>query len=81
MPQPSVPIILPEDGCSYDLVVTEPYGTDRIWVVAAESHLDFPGNLGGDWSKASVLVSRLRIRGISGQGGYAEAQVEVVTGP
>ena len=81
MPQPSVPIILPEDGCSYDLVVTEPYGTDRVWVVAAESHLDFPGDLGGDWSKANELVSRLRTQGLSGQGGYAEAQVEVVTGP
>ena len=81
MPKPNVPIILPEDGCSYDLVVTEPYGTDRVWVVAAESHLDFPGNLAGDWSKASELVNRLRTRGLSGQGGYAEAQVEVVTGP
>ena len=81
MPQPSVPIILPEDGCSYDLVVTKPYGTDRVWVVAAESHLDFPGDLGGDWSKASALVNRLRTQGLSGQGGYAEAQVEVVTGP
>ena len=81
MPKQNVPIILPEDGCSYDLVVTEPYGTDRVWVVAAESHLDFPGNLAGDWSRASELVNRLRTRGLSGQGGYAEAQVEVVTGP
>lgn len=81
MPQPSVPIILPEDGCSYDLVVTKPYGTDRVWVVAAESHLDFPGDLKGDWSKARTLVSRLRAKGLSGRGGYAEAQVEVVTGP
>jgi len=81
MPQPNIPIILPEDGCSYDLEVTEPYGTDRVWVVAAESHLDFPGDLGGDWSKAGELVGRLRSQGLSGQGGYAEAQVEVVTGP
>jgi hypothetical protein len=81
MPQPGVPIILPEDGCSYDLVVTEPYGTDRVWVVATESHLNFPGNLAGDWSKAKELVSRLRTRGLSSQGGYAEAQVEVATGP
>ncbi len=81
MPQPNIPIILPEDGCSYDLEVTEPYGTDRVWVVAAESHLDFPADLGGDWSKASELVSRLRTLGLSSQGGYAEAQVEVVTGP
>ncbi|OQY43285.1 MAG: hypothetical protein B6240_12735, partial [Desulfobacteraceae bacterium 4572_87] len=40
MPKPGAPIILPEDGCSYDLVVTEPYGTDRIWVVASESQLE-----------------------------------------
>ncbi len=81
MPQPDTPIILPEDGCSYDLVVAEPYGTDRVWVVAAESPLDFPGDLAGDWSKANELVSRLRGQGLSGRGGYAEAQVEVVTEP
>ncbi len=81
MPEPNVPIILPEDGCSYDLVVTEPYGTDRVWVVAAESQLDFPADLGEDWSKASQLVPRLRTQGLSARGGYAEAQVEVVTGP
>ncbi len=80
-PEPSVPIILPEDGCSYDLVVTEPYGTDRVWVVAAESPLDFPADLAGDWSKGAELVSRLRTQGLSGNGGYAESQVEVVTGP
>ena len=81
MPQPDTPIILPEDGCSYDLVVAEPYGTDRVWVVAAESPLDFPADLTGDWSKASELVRRIRAQGISGLGGYAEAQVEVVTEP
>lgn len=26
-------MILPEDGCSYDLVVTELYGRDRVWAV------------------------------------------------
>ena len=81
MPQPGVPIILPEDGCSYDLVVTEPYGTDRIWVVASESQLELPGNPEGDRPKANELMRRLRARGLSSHGGYAEAQVEVVTGP
>jgi hypothetical protein len=81
MPRPNVPIILPEDGCSYDLVVTKPYGTDRVWVVGAESPLDFPGDLAGDWSRADELVRRLRNQGLSGKGGYAEAEVEVVTGP
>jgi len=81
MKQRGCRVRLPEDGCSYDLVVTEPYGTDRVWVVAAESRLDFPGNLAGDWSNAKELVIRLRTRGLSGRGGYAEAQVKVVTGP
>ena len=81
MPRPDVPIILPEDGCSYDLVVTEPYGTDTVWAVAAESPLDFPGDLTGDWSRASDLVGRLRNQGLSAKGGYAEAEVAVVTGP
>ena len=81
MPQSGIPIILPEDGCSYELVVTEPYGADRVWAVAAESQLQFPADLGGDWSKAGELVNRFRTQGLSGRGGYAEAQVEVVTGP
>ncbi len=81
LPEPDVPIILPEDGCSYDLVVTEPYGTDRVWAVAAESPLEFPGDLNGDWGRADELVGRLRAQGLSGKGGYGEAAVEVVTGP
>lgn len=81
MPQPDIPVILPEDGCSYDLVVTEPYGTDRVWVVASESPMDFPSDLGGEWAKADVLINRIRNQGLSGTGGYAEGQVEVVTGP
>ena len=81
LPAPGTPLILPEDGCSYDLVVTEPYGRDTVWVVASESPLEFPGDLGGDWSKADLLINRLRKQGFSRKGGYAEAQVEVVTGP
>ena len=81
VPEPHKPIILPEDGCSYDLVVEEPYGRDRVWVVAAESPLEFPAELKGDWEKADKLVNRLRSQGLSREGGYAEAQVEVVTGP
>ncbi len=81
LPGPDVPIILPEDGCSYDLVVAEPYGTDRVWAVAAASPLDFPGDLTGDWSRAGDLVERLRNQGLSGKEGYAEAEVSVLTGP
>ena len=81
LPEPHKPIILPEDGCSYDLVVEEPYGRDRVWAVAAESPLEFPADLKGDWEKADKLVNRLRSQGLSRKGGYAEAQVEIVTGP
>ena len=80
LPQPGKPLILPEDGCSYDLVVTEPYGRDRVWAVAAESPIEFPADLKGDWAKADFLVKRLRNQGLSKKDAYAEAEVEVVTG-
>jgi len=81
LPQPGNPIILPEDGCSYDLVVTRPFGRDTVWAVAAETPLRFPPHLKGEWSWADTLVRRLRDQGLSGKNGYAESQVEVVTGP
>jgi hypothetical protein len=81
LPPPGTPLVLPEDGCSYDLVVTEPYGRDRVWAVAAESPIEFPADLKGDWAKSDLLVKRLRNKGLSGKGAYAEAEVELVTGP
>jgi hypothetical protein len=81
LPPPGTPLILPEDGCSYDLVVTEPYGRDRVWAVAAESPLEFPADLKGDWAKTDLLMNRLRNQGLSERGAYAEAEVELVTGP
>lgn len=81
LPSPGTPIILPEDGCSYDLVVTEPYGKDQVWAAASEAPLTFPPDLKGDWEKADFVVKELREQGLSRAGGYAEAQVEVVTGP
>ena len=81
LPQAGTPLVLPEDGCSYDLVVTEPYGRDRVWAVASESPLEFPVDLKGDWAKADLLVKRLRNQGLSKKGAYAEAEVELVTGP
>ena len=81
LPPPGTPLVLPEDGCSYDLVVTEPYGTDRVWAVAAESPIEFPADLKGEWVKSDFLVKRLRNQGLSKKGAYAEAEVELVTGP
>ena len=81
LPRPGMPLVLPEDGCSYDLVVTEPYGRDRVWAVAAESPIEFPADLKGDWAKSDFLVNRLRNQGLSGKTAYAEAEVELVTAP
>lgn len=81
LPPPGTPLVLPEDGCSYDLVVTEPYGRDRVWAVAAESPLEFPADLKGDWAKTDLLMNRLRNQGLSQRGAYAEAEVELVTEP
>ena len=74
------PLILPEDGYSYELIADAPFGTDTVWAVASETPLDFPGNMGGDWSRAENLVSRLRNQGTKLQSGYAEAKLELVTG-
>ena len=81
LPLPGIPLILPEDGCSYDLVVMAPYGRDRVRVVASESQLRFPKTLSGKWKNADFLVEKLREQGLSQEGGYAESEVEVVTGP
>jgi hypothetical protein len=81
LPRPGTPLILPEDGCSYDLVVTAPYGRDRVWAVAAETPLTFSPDLEGDWKKTDILVNRLRSQGLSAKGGYAEAEIEVITAP
>ncbi len=74
------PLILPEDGYSYELIADAPYGTDTVWAVASETPLDFPANMGGDWSRAENLVGRLRVQGTKLQRGYAEAKLELVTG-
>lgn len=74
------PLILPEDGYSYELIADAPFGTETVWAVASETPLDFPGNMGGDWSRAENLVSRLRNQGTKLQSGYAETKLELVTG-
>jgi len=81
LPLPGKPIVLPEDGCAYDLVVTAPYGRDRVWAVAAETPLTFPPDLRGEWKKSDHLIQRLRNQGLSTKGGYSEAGLQVVTGP
>ena len=83
MPQvkPGEPLVLPADGASYELVVNKPFGTETVWAVASEASLDFPKDLAGDWSQSNIITGRIRTQGLSGKDGYAETQVEVVTGP
>lgn len=75
------PIILPEDGCSYDLQASEPYGTDTVWAVAAETPLKFPANLKDDWAKSENLVTKIRSQGLNRKDGYSEARLELMTRP
>ena len=49
--------------------------------MAAESPIEFPADLKGEWAKSDLLVKRLRNKGLSGKSAYAEAEVEVVTAP
>lgn len=81
LPKAGTPLILPEDGCSVNLVVDKPYGTDRVLALASESPLEIPEYLYGEWKQANFVLKALREQGLSGNGGYAEAEVEVVTGP
>ncbi len=74
-------LVLPQDGCSYDLVAEEPFGKDAIWAVASSLPLDFTDVGQGDWSNAGLFQQKIRNRGLSRVGGYAEAMVEIVTGP
>ncbi len=78
--KPGIPLILPEDGSSYDLIVAEPFGKDTVWAVASETELQFPPGLAGAWSHGETLIKRIRLQGLSSGWGYAESQVEILTG-
>lgn len=77
---PEHPLILPEDGYSYELIADKPFGTDRVFAVAAETPLNFPADLNGQWGKVDYLSEQLRLQGMRRKDGYSEAQVEMVTG-
>ena len=79
--EPGVPLVIPEDGCSVDLVVQEPFGTDTVWAVALERKLELPSSLGGDWRRSETLLERIRSQGLAGQDGYAECELTLITKP
>lgn len=77
---PEQPLILPDDGYSYELVASKPFGTDQVLAVAAESPLYIPTTLSGQWSRANYLLEQIRLQGMKRVNGYTEAQLELVTG-
>ena len=74
-------LILPDDGLDYEIIVSEPYGKDIIWVVASDVPLAIPKELTGDWSNSKWLKNKVKSLGTATGKGYAEAQVLVVTSP
>jgi hypothetical protein len=76
-----VPVIIPQDGCSYDLKAAAPFGTDRIWALASETPLAIPSSLEGDWAKGDPFIRKVRELSAQTGTGYAEAFLDVVTRP
>ncbi|MCD6292354.1 MAG: DUF4384 domain-containing protein [Deltaproteobacteria bacterium] len=72
-------LILPDDGCPYDLKVSEPFGKDRVMVIASEKRVLLPPNESPDWQKADTLLKVLRNQMLRKNYGYAEAEIELLT--
>ncbi len=73
-------LVLPDDGLPYELEVSRPFGKDLVWAVAVQDSIAVPTELTGDWSKAKVVMQRVRSLAVKA-GAYAETQLIVETGP
>ena len=85
-PEPNSPklkanrlMVLPDDGCLYDLKVGPPFGRDRVLVIASEKRILLPNLDSLEWHSANQLFQRLRNQACSDNPGYAEAQVTIET--
>ncbi len=72
-------LVLPDDGCPYDLKVSPPFGQDQVLVIASEKPILLPYLESSEWQLADKLFSRLRIQTCKDNPGYAEARVTIVT--
>ncbi len=72
-------LVLPDDGCPYDLKVSPPFGRDQVLVIASEKQIPLPNIESPDWQSADQLFQRLRNQAKKDNRGYAEALVEVET--
>ncbi len=70
-------LVLPDDGCPYDLKVSPPFGRDQVLVIASEKQISLPKIESSDWQSADKLFSRLRNQVLKDNLGYAEAQIVV----
>jgi len=75
------PLILPDDGLPYELVVQPPFGEDHVWAVAAEDQLRLPKAGDGQWDDFQALKRGLRRQTANTGRGYAEAGQNIVTEP
>ncbi|MEA3332170.1 MAG: DUF4384 domain-containing protein, partial [Pseudomonadota bacterium] len=74
-------LILPDDGCPYDLKVSEPFGKDQVMVIASEKRIPLPDQESPIWQKANKLLDDLRNQMLRENCGYAEAKIELITTP
>ena len=74
-------LILPDDGCPYDLKVSEPFGKDQVMVIASEKRIPLPSQESLRWQKANELLDGLRNQMLRENCGYAEAKIELITMP
>ena len=74
-------LILPDDGCPYDLKVSEPFGNDKVMVIASEKRIPLPAQEAPNWQKADALFDNLRNQILRENCGYAEAKIELITTP
>ncbi|MEA1921871.1 MAG: DUF4384 domain-containing protein [Pseudomonadota bacterium] len=72
-------LILPDDGCPYNLKVREPFGKDQVMVIASEKRIPLPDQKSPLWQKANELLDGLRNQMLRKNCGYAEAKVELLT--
>ena len=72
-------LVLPDDGCPYDLKVSPPFGQDQVLVIASEKQIPLPILESPDWQSADQFFQRLRNQALKDNPGYAEARVAVVT--
>ncbi len=74
-------LVLPDDGCPYDLKVSEPFGNDQVMVIASEKRMPLPTEESPRWQKSNELLDDLRNQMLRENCGYAEAKIELITKP